>query len=956
MELVGLLVTWLVTCLQLLVVGTSLVEGLTSPSPNELSSITTTRPLASDTTTTTTSRITTKTTTDTITTDTTIKDALKDIQKRGNPSEELIKLRRYLAMLPSINGNDKVSGLDFCLEANSPSVIFDENMITVGGEVRFPPPFDIGQLPEPSCLTIQLKDLTFHYTSSNLVHSVEIDVSEQKVNNTIPYTFRARRPIAAHLNRTYSVTAILNTGWCHRKGSNEWIRNGDLLSVKRHIIPLNNKHDVYYQDISLYCYGCERERPYGRYAVPAHMVAKSPIAALIPVTELSYDIISISGEIVFPKELRHLPPTSCVVVKLKDISYQDASSNVLASNTFSVTGRNVRSIKYSLTSKKPTKDNLDHVTVVTAVVNVGWCKQENSEEWLKEGDFLSVMRHRVFLTEEEDTYKRDIDVVCYFCIERRAIIDEEPPPTDAIPMEPTDISEVLATEDIPIPEDDDENANETMDEQAIQGLKISGDVILPRAMGSLPTSSCLLVKVKDVSMMDGSSHVIATSLIDVSQKDVERKIQYTLESDKPVQEYLNRMFALSAVLNMGWCKSNKTNEWIRSGDYLSVKRHHVIFNKKQREYNMDINIECYDDCADDEKDITPTDYPIAVTKEMDDTTPVPIEEEPEVYDLDFIKVKMGNGTISIMGTVKFTSPSLILPSSSCLTINLRDVTLQDIPSVPISTTKIDASELNISDGILFKVTSPKPIDAHLNRRFALNAVVNVGWCPRKKGGEWLKKGDYLSVETNRLRMKDDKDDYEKDIVVQCYECEGEKVEKHPNATDIDNTMMQDDISELLSFVPTTMSEDIEVTIDGELIFPDEVGMIPQESCLMIRLKDATRSDAFSDILSSTSINLGGRYIGKTTEYTFTTPKPLSKFFPRLFSLSAVVNIGWCGKYSASGEWIREGDYLTTSPNHIMFEENRDIYGQNFNLVCYDCGEEYSSIVRKYIILLCYSFL
>ena len=51
------------------------------------------------------------------------------------------------------------------------------------------------------------------------------------------------------------MTAIINTGWCHRKGSNEWIRNGDLLSVKRHIVALKNTQDDYYQDIALYCYG-----------------------------------------------------------------------------------------------------------------------------------------------------------------------------------------------------------------------------------------------------------------------------------------------------------------------------------------------------------------------------------------------------------------------------------------------------------------------------------------------------------------------------------------------------------------------------------------------------------------------------------------------------------------------------------------------------------------------------
>ena len=61
-------------------------------------------------------------------------------------------------------------------------------------------------------------------------------------------------------------------------------------------------------------------------------------------------------------------------------------------------------------------------------------------------------------------------------------------------------------------------------------------------------------------------------------------------------------------------------------------------------------------------------------------------------------------------------------------------------------------------------------------------------------------------------------------------------------------------------------EDIEFTVDGELIFPDEIGQLPSESCLMIRLKDVTRADAFSDILSETNINIGGKLISSEAGY------------------------------------------------------------------------------------------
>ena len=125
------------------------------------------------------------------------------------------------------------------------------------------------------------------------------------------------------------------------------------------------------------------------------------------------EIINVSGEIMFPKPVYDIPKGSCMIVKLKDVSFHDASSNVLASKVVRVSGKNVRSIEFSLNSKKPTESNLDRVTVVTAVVNMGWCKSEDSDDWLEEGDYLSVMRHRIFLNTEEDSYSADINVVCY---------------------------------------------------------------------------------------------------------------------------------------------------------------------------------------------------------------------------------------------------------------------------------------------------------------------------------------------------------------------------------------------------------------------------------------------------------------------------------------------------------------------------------------------------------------
>ena len=86
---------------------------------------------------------------------------------------------------------------------------------------------------------------------------------------------------------------------------------------------------------------------------------------------------------------------------------------MLASAVVSVSGKHVKSIEYTMKAKKPLGDSINRVLVVTGVVNVGWCKTAGSDEWLREGDYLSVMRHRVMMSNYEDHYTYDINVVCY---------------------------------------------------------------------------------------------------------------------------------------------------------------------------------------------------------------------------------------------------------------------------------------------------------------------------------------------------------------------------------------------------------------------------------------------------------------------------------------------------------------------------------------------------------------
>lgn len=77
-------------------------------------------------------------------------------------------------------------------------------------------------------------------------------------------------------------------------------------------------------------------------------------------------------------------------------------------------------------------------------------------------------------------------------------------------------------------------------------------------------------------------------------------MEFSFKSQKPNVEFLNREFALTAVINVGWCSDGSTSvngstssEWIRPGDFLSVERHPIIFEENRFEYGHNIKVVCY---------------------------------------------------------------------------------------------------------------------------------------------------------------------------------------------------------------------------------------------------------------------------------------------------------------------------------------------------------------------------
>lgn len=107
----------------------------------------------------------------------------------------------------------------------------------------------------------------------------------------------------------------------------------------------------------------------------------------------------------------------------------------------------------------------------------------------------------------------------------------------------------------------------------------------------------------------------------------------------------------------------------------------------------------------------------------------------------------------------------------------------------------------------------------------------------------------------------------------------------------------------------------QMVVKGKILFPEEVGLLPSGSCLRISLEDVSLADSVSRMVKNITIDMSGRRIGKTYDYSLKSFKPIEMQLAFHFAMSATLNVGWC-KDPSGLEWLRKGDYYSDSTNSI----------------------------------------
>jgi hypothetical protein len=129
--------------------------------------------------------------------------------------------------------------------------------------------------------------------------------------------------------------------------------------------------------------------------------------------------------------------------------------------------------------------------------------------------------------------------------------------------------------------------------------------------------------------------------------------------------------------------------------------------------------------------------------------------KPELSETEFVTVS---------GEVRFPKALGQLPAGSCLSVAFQDQSLMDVASSTIKQEIYQLGGKDVGKKVQYSLTFGKPL-SYQSPFFALQSVLNVGWCPKENDDEWLREGDYFHDDTIAVSLKKKKTNYKKNITL-----------------------------------------------------------------------------------------------------------------------------------------------------------------------------------------------
>ena len=114
--------------------------------------------------------------------------------------------------------------------------------------------------------------------------------------------------------------------------------------------------------------------------------------------------VTLMGEIRLDPPLTEVPENSCLTVKFTDQSRMDHPEILIAKKVTHNLDSEFNWLDYKLNVPKQKLSEYEefHTLAVSATLNLGWCPQDENEEWFRKGDYTSDTTHPVELAKCND--------------------------------------------------------------------------------------------------------------------------------------------------------------------------------------------------------------------------------------------------------------------------------------------------------------------------------------------------------------------------------------------------------------------------------------------------------------------------------------------------------------------------------------------------------------------------
>ncbi len=90
-------------------------------------------------------------------------------------------------------------------------------------------PNEVKEIPDGSCMRVKLQDTMLADAAAKTLLQQKVDKPDLKVENgTVGYILELKGDLS-DVNE-YTISVVVNMGWCAEENGKEWIRKGDLLN------------------------------------------------------------------------------------------------------------------------------------------------------------------------------------------------------------------------------------------------------------------------------------------------------------------------------------------------------------------------------------------------------------------------------------------------------------------------------------------------------------------------------------------------------------------------------------------------------------------------------------------------------------------------------------------------------------------------------------------------------